>query len=54
MCNIKRKGLYIPQDIVECDVWYAMWEEDGKICVDYPCYYGQKIYFAVRTGWDDE
>ncbi len=46
-------GLYIDQKLVEADIWYAMWMQDGQAYMGLPYYNYETIYFAVKVGWDE-
>lgn len=55
--ELAEPGLYIDQSVVEENVWYAMWLNNGQTCVGYPqygypYYDDETIYFAVKVGWD--
>ena len=50
-------GLYIDQSVVEGDIWYAIWMNNGQAYVGdprygYPYYNDETIYFAVKVRWD--
>ncbi len=52
----KAHGLYVSQEIVVADTWYAMWVQDGVAYKGdpksgFPYYDDATIYFALKKGW---
>ena len=48
-------GLYVNQEVVTSDIWYGMWDNNGKVRVSrFTFYDDETIYFAVKVGWDEQ